>query len=575
MVQLKRPDHEAAQNAVHVEKKLRDLFNALDKNGDGQVRLEVAIRLIRSILGTDELDEEALRRLCPKQMCAQKIRYGDFRELIQVAGAWVVLRDVDRTHFERRWTSITDPENNYTIDFPLRRRGSTAPGSGDPLLDANNLQDDPEYSRAMFSDRVQRLRLVEPDIRSHISKRILAHVDEARPLAEELKRHITSHNHTPGEGADPRSSSITPSRPDETSPSISSASSTAQAAAYRQQMQSLAQLPSRPDSERMSQAAETAAKEIKSEVSDAIEASKPFAESALDVVKSLGAGAIAGATAKTVIAPLDRTKIIFQTTDRKFSVRAAALEMSRIVREDGVRGLWRGHSATLSRVAPYAALQFVSFDTFKGLLLREEDTHLTPVRRLLAGSLAGATSVCATYPLDLLRARMAVQSKAHGGMRHNFRVILQNEGVSGMYRGLGPTLFGIVPYAGLAFGTFETLKIMVSQHYGSETVTAGQRLVCGALAGFIAQSLTYPLDIVRRRMQTDGMQQIKNPGVPTQRQYHSILQTLHKVARTEGVVGGLFKGLSMNWVKGPISHGISFTTFDIMKRHFDVQPARK
>jgi len=48
--------------------------------------------------------------------------------------------------------------------------------------------------------------------------------------------------------------------------------------------------------------------------------------------------------------------------------------------------------------------------------------------------------------------------------------------------------------------------------------------------------------------------------------YTSISASLRYVARTEGVVRGLYKGLSMNWIKGPIAVGISFTVFEHMQR---------
>ncbi len=299
---------------------------------------------------------------------------------------------------------------------------------------------------------------------------------------------------------------------------------------------------------------------------------------AWNLTKSLAAGGLAGAIAKTVIAPLDRVKIIFQTTDKKFTARAVVKQLRLTVETDGIRGLWRGHSATLARVMPYAGIQFVSFDSYKSLLMRDGETRLTPGRRLLAGSMAGATSVICTYPLDLLRARMAVLNAAQGGMRHNFRVVLKADGPAGLYSGLTPTLVGILPYAGLAFGTFETLKIGIMNHQGTEAVSAAQRFYCGVLAGIFAQTFTYPLDIVRRRMQTDGLHGLKvqnssEGGTQTLkpvRKYTSILQTLRHVAENEGVRGGLFKGLSMNWIKGPIAHGISFTAFDLLKKYFAV-----
>lgn len=54
----------------------------------------------------------------------------------------------------------------------------------------------------------------------------------------------------------------------------------------------------------------------------------------------------------------------------------------------------------------------------------------------------------------------------------------------------------------------------------------------------------------------------------TKKGYNSIGFTLRQVLNEGGIVHGLYKGLSLNWIKGPISVGVSFTTFDLLLKLF-------
>ncbi|XP_042297611.1 mitochondrial coenzyme A transporter SLC25A42 [Sceloporus undulatus] len=276
------------------------------------------------------------------------------------------------------------------------------------------------------------------------------------------------------------------------------------------------------------------------------------------VAHSLMSGALAGAVAKTAVAPLDRTKIIFQVSSNRFSAKEAYRLIYRTYLNEGFLSLWRGNSATMVRVIPYAAIQFCAHEEYKQLLgsyYGFQGKALTPLPRFIAGSLAGTTAAMLTYPLDLVRARMAVTPKEmYSNIVHVFIRISQEEGLKTLYRGFAPTILGVIPYAGLSFFTFETLKKLHADHSGRSQPYPLERLVFGACAGLIGQSASYPLDVVRRRMQTAGVMGFS---------YGSILGTMADIIREEGLVRGLYKGLSMNWVKGPIAVGISFMTFDL------------
>lgn len=269
-------------------------------------------------------------------------------------------------------------------------------------------------------------------------------------------------------------------------------------------------------------------------------------------LSSLLAGACAGAVAKTVIAPLDRTKILFQTSAMKFSARNALRVLIDVYQEHGVMALWRGNSATLARIIPYAAIQYAAHEQYKKLLNTHNTVNLNPARRFLAGSLAGVTAASLTYPLDVLRARMAVTKKSsYSGM---FMRTLRVDGAACFYRGFLPTVLGVIPYGGISFFTYETLKKQHREYTERSEPSPTERLAFGAIAGLFGQSASYPLDVVRRRMQTAGI---------TEYHYDSILNTGRNIVREGGVIGGLYKGLSMNWIKGPVAVGISFTVFDL------------
>ena len=282
------------------------------------------------------------------------------------------------------------------------------------------------------------------------------------------------------------------------------------------------------------------------------------------VITSLCAGACAGAVAKTVIAPLDRTKIIFQVSKSPFSYKEAVNFLYRSYKNHGLFSWWRGNSATLARVIPYAAIQFTAHEQLKIKFGSINQEALPPAKRFMAGSLAGVTAAFFTYPLDLIRARLAVARRSkYRNLNHTIVSIYRQEGVKTFYNGFIPTIFGIMPYAGTSFFIYESLKQRYHTKYPDSELKAPYRLCYGAVAGMCGQFFSYPLDIVRRRMQTDG---IDGKGY----KYRKLIWTLKYVLRTEGVVKGFYKGMSVNWIKGPIAVGVSFMTFDTVKYFLDI-----
>ena len=121
---------------------------------------------------------------------------------------------------------------------------------------------------------------------------------------------------------------------------------------------------------------------------------------------------MSGTVAKTVIAPADRIKILFQTSDRSFSLGKALSEAQKIVADEGVAALWKGHSTNVIRVLPYAGIHFASHDLFEMLLKPSpgEAEPLSTSRKFACGAMAGAIPTTITYPLDMVRAKMAIKT---------------------------------------------------------------------------------------------------------------------------------------------------------------------
>lgn len=291
------------------------------------------------------------------------------------------------------------------------------------------------------------------------------------------------------------------------------------------------------------------------------------------VAKSFLAGGISGMCAKTTTAPLDRLKILLQARHvhyRNYSVLPAFVA---IWRKEGFLGYYKGNGAMMVRIFPYAAIQFMSYEQYKCMLKPHfrADTHTS---KLVAGSMTGITAVTFTYPLDVVRARLAYQvhEARYRSIWHTLTSIVREEGgARALYRGYVPTVLGMMPYAGVAFYSYEVFKSMAIERFscvatklsmdGSGTVvlTLPANLVCGGLAGLMAQTVSYPLDVVRRNMQIHGMVDGTHSNPRT-------LRILLDLYRRSGLVGGVYRGLSLNYYRAMPQVAVSFSVYELMKQ---------
>ena len=255
--------------------------------------------------------------------------------------------------------------------------------------------------------------------------------------------------------------------------------------------------------------------------------------------------------------PLDRVKILFQASNPQFAKYTGSwfgvfTAIRDIYRQDGIPGLFRGHSATLLRVFPYAGIKFLAYEQFRAAIIPSKACE-TPARRFISGSLAGITTVLFTYPLEVIRVRLAFETQkdfSHSSLSRICRQIYQEKppllaapatnavpiagvvaqaaprsGLINFYRGFSPTLLGMLPYAGMSFLTHDTIgDLLRNPSIAQYTVlpataltgrgahdrprraqlTAPAELASGAVAGLVSQTASYPFEVIRRRMQVGG-----------------------------------------------------------------------
>ncbi|CCD12865.1 unnamed protein product [Trypanosoma congolense IL3000] len=329
------------------------------------------------------------------------------------------------------------------------------------------------------------------------------------------------------------------------------------------------------------------------------------------------AGGVAGACSRTLTAPLDRIKIIVQeghlvnSCKRKSCFGPAQLiDVFHLIRNDsGWSGFWRGNGVNCLKAGPEFAMVFTLRRYLLSLYedaLEEEEVRcrerdaagqsgtlrqgaydpstvsvlpsplnqwctLSSIPRILLnfliGAWAGFGAQLSLYPLEVVKTRMAVSRKSEypGGMRQVITDTYRKSGIAGFYRGLMPNMVGIFIYRGLEVGIYSTAQQQIimyrmnkhglSRHNSS--LTSVETAVVSMFASMFAQTVSYPLNVVRTRLQTQGIngREIK---------YRGMTDCFVQMIRTKGVTS-LFSGISANYLKAVPASACMFVVFEKMQ----------
>ena len=153
----------------------------------------------------------------------------------------------------------------------------------------------------------------------------------------------------------------------------------------------------------------------------------------------------------------------------------------------GILAFFRGNGANVLKIAPESAVKFFAYERLK-LIVSKDPQKLTGKERFIAGALAGVVAQTAIYPLEVTKTRLAIAPDGtYRGIADCLYKVYKYEGPRSLFRGLGASLSGIVPYAGVDLSVFFTLKEAWVSSNPDETPGVFILLLMGASSSFCGQ----------------------------------------------------------------------------------------
>jgi len=273
------------------------------------------------------------------------------------------------------------------------------------------------------------------------------------------------------------------------------------------------------------------------------------------IAKDWAAGGTAAGISKTIVAPIERVKLLLQTQDANPRIASGEIPrytgiincFSRVSAEQGFFSLWRGNMANVIRYFPTQAFNFAFKDTFKNLFPRyhpQKEFWGFFATNMASGALAGAASLFIVYPLDFARTRLAADigkgsAREFNGLADCIMKVASRGGPLALYQGFNVSVQGIIVYRGAYFGLYDTGKGVLFPDDKNATILYKWMIAQSVTAA--AGIISYPFDTVRRRMmmQAGGKELL----------YNGTIDCWKKIAQREGG-RAFFKGAWSNVIRG-------------------------
>ncbi|XP_051034367.1 solute carrier family 25 member 43 isoform X2 [Phodopus roborovskii] len=237
-------------------------------------------------------------------------------------------------------------------------------------------------------------------------------------------------------------------------------------------------------------------------------------DSRLTCSQRLLCAGLAGAFSLSLTAPLELATVLAQVGMVQGHTQGLWATGRRVWLAEGPRALWKGNGVACLRLFPCSMVQLAAYRKFV-VLFMDDLGHISQWSSIVAGSLAGMVSMIVTYPTDLIKTRLIVQNMlkpSYRGLIHAFSTIYQQEGFLALYRGVSLTVLGAVPFSAGSLLVYMNLEKIWNGPRDRFSHLQNFANVCMAAA--VSQTLSFPFDTVKRKMQARGWRGSKSLSSP-------------------------------------------------------------
>ncbi|KAI0381332.1 mitochondrial carrier [Hypomontagnella monticulosa] len=296
--------------------------------------------------------------------------------------------------------------------------------------------------------------------------------------------------------------------------------------------------------------------------------SKPVG-GALDTAKDLFAGAAGGVAQVLIGQPFDIVKVRLQTTTAYSSALNAATS---IYAKEGPLAFYKGTLTPLLGIGACVSIQFGAFgwarryfENANASSLSAAPKDLTYGQYFAAGAFAGVANSVISGPIEHVRIRLQTQphgaARLYSGPLDCVRVLSRQGGgvLRGLYRGEAVTIWREAAAYGVWFLSFEYMMAAdaARNRVRREEIPSYKVALYGGLAGEALWLASYPFDVVKSKMQTDGF--------GADMKYRTMRDCFAQTWRAEGM-RGFWKGIAPTLLRAmPVSAG-TFAVVEATKR---------